>query len=283
MRFRTVFISDIHLGTRWCKAKYLSSFLSSLDCEKLYLVGDIIDGWKLKRRAKWPQSHNKVIRKLLKMSKNTPITYVTGNHDEFMDEFDEYRFGKIEICKRAFHTSVDGRQFLVVHGDEYDVVVKYNHWLAVLGDLAYDMALWINSAFNGLRGILGLDYWSLSLYLKHKVKDAVKYIGAYEDYLIRAAQKNRVDGIICGHIHRPALKKVGNISYFNTGDWVESCSALVEHYDGSFEIIRWFGLEKEGIPVVTSYGELAFRQAGEREQLSHIPGVAPEEIRTPVP
>ena len=270
MKFRSVFISDTHLGSRWCKAKYLSSFLSSIQCEELYLVGDIIDGWKLKRRSKWPQSHNKVIQKLLKMSKNTEITYISGNHDEFMDEFDQYSFGHINICKKAFYTSLDGRKFLVVHGDEYDIVVKYNRWLSTLGDYAYDVALWVNCGLNRLRSILGREYWSLSQYMKHKVKDAVKYIGTYEYYLLKTADKNGVDGIICGHIHRPALRKVGNISYFNTGDWVETCSALVEHMDGTFEVIRWFGPEKQGIPIITADGEMAHRQRGTLEpQVRH--------------
>lgn len=262
MQFRAVFISDVHLGTRWCKVKYLSSFLSCIECDELYLVGDIIDGWHIRRKGKWPQSHNKIVRKLLKMSRDTKITYVTGNHDEFMDEFDQYNFGRIAVCRKAFYTSSDGRKFLVVHGDEYDIVVKYNKWLVTLGDYAYDVALWVNAGVNRVRSVIGKDYWSLSQNLKHRVKDAVKYIGAYETCLLKAAGKNGVDGIICGHIHRPAMRRIGNISYFNTGDWVETCSALVENMDGTFEIIRWYGTEIERIPIVTSDGELVFRKEG---------------------
>ena len=265
MKFRSVFISDTHLGTRWCKAKFLSSFLSSIQCEQLYLVGDIIDGWKIRKKGKWPQSHNKIIRKLLKMSKKTDIKYITGNHDEFMDEFDQYRFGNIQICRQAFHNSADDRNFLVVHGDEYDIIMKYNAWLAHIGDFAYDLALWMNSALNIFRSLLGFDYWSLSMFLKHSVKDAVKFIGTYEGHLIKAAEKHGVDGIICGHIHKPGLRKVGEITYCNTGDWVESCSALVEHFDGSFEVIRWYGEEREGLPAITPKGDLIYRRPGEFE------------------
>lgn len=237
--FRTLFLSDLHLGTHWCKAKDLARFLSLVSCDTLYLVGDIVDGWKLRKRSRWPQSHNKVIRKLLKMSKDTRICYITGNHDDFLDEFDGYRFGHIEICRRALHETIDGRKFAVIHGDELDMVVKYKRWIARLGDVAYDAALWLNAGLNAVRSSLGLEYWSLSSYLKHKVKDAVNFISDFEDALITEAARSGTSGIICGHIHRPDLRTIGAITYANCGDWVESCSALVEHTDGRLEILWW--------------------------------------------
>ncbi|WP_026368048.1 UDP-2,3-diacylglucosamine diphosphatase [Aminiphilus circumscriptus] len=257
-QFRSIFISDMHLGCRWCQAKLLASFLSSVECENLFLVGDIIDGWKLKRRSSWPQSHNKVLRKILKMSKKTRICYIPGNHDEFLDEFDGYHFGHIEIARSAKHVTADGRRFLVIHGDEFDLVVKYKRWLAVLGDLAYEICLQLNSWLNSLRSLLGLGYWSFSEYLKHKVKDAVNFIGDFENALLHRARTSGVDGIICGHIHRPAIRQVENITYANCGDWVESCSALVEHPDGTLEILRWKDMVSR-IPFVTTEGEMVFR------------------------
>lgn len=240
LKYRAVFLSDFHLGTRWCKAKYLTSFLASIECEKLYLVGDIIDGWKLKRRPGWPNSHNSVVRKVLKFSKKTPVTYIPGNHDEFMNEFDGYSFGGVKVCKKAIHIGLDGRKYLVVHGHEYDVVMLYSRWLAWLGDRAYDISLHLNSALNGIRSLFGFGYWSLSDFLKRKVKDAVKFIGRYEECIARSARKNGVEGIICGHIHNPAIKNFSGVNYLNCGDWVENCSALVENLDGTMEIVRWF-------------------------------------------
>jgi UDP-2,3-diacylglucosamine pyrophosphatase LpxH len=237
--YRTVFLSDIHLGTRWCRAKELTSFLASFRCERLYLVGDVIDGWKLRKRPRWPRSHNEVVRWLLKMSKRTDIVYIPGNHDTFMDEFDGYRFGGISVRKEAVHTGADGRSFLVVHGDEFDVVVRCRKWLTRLGDRAYDVALWANAFLNAVRSPLGLGYWSLSGFLKRKVKDAVMYVGHFEDFLVRSARKRGVDGVICGHIHHPVIRNIRGLAYANCGDWIDSCSALVEHFDGAMEIVRW--------------------------------------------
>lgn len=241
MTYKTVFISDVHLGTRWSKADELASFLSSIRCEKLFLVGDILDGWKMRNSLRWPQSHNRVLRKILKMAKRSNVSYITGNHDEFIDEFDGYDFGGIKVCKRSVHTTADNRRFMVIHGDEFDVIVKYRKWLAFLGDSAYSLALWLNEMLTWVRSSLGLPYWSLSQYLKHKVKDAVAFVGDFEETLLSEAKKGGHDGIICGHIHRPAIRHLEDVVYCNTGDWVESCSALVEHGDGTLEVIRWDG------------------------------------------
>ncbi len=238
-RFRTVFLSDLHLGNHWCRARDLAQFLSLFSCETLYLVGDIVDGWKLRQRSRWPQSHNKVVRKLLKISRDTRICYITGNHDDFLDEFDGYHFGNIEICRQALHRTADGRRFSVLHGDEFDTVVKYHRWVARLGDLAYDAAMGVNAGLNALRSWIGMEYWSLSDYLKHKVKDMVSVLSDFESAVLKETTRAGTSGIICGHIHHPALRSLRSITYANCGDWVESCSALVEHLDGQLEILRW--------------------------------------------
>ncbi|HPD98280.1 MAG TPA: UDP-2,3-diacylglucosamine diphosphatase [Synergistales bacterium] len=241
MVYRSVFISDVHLGTRWSKAEELASFLSSIRCEKLYLVGDIIDGWKLRNNPRWPQSHNRVIRKILKMAKRSEVFYITGNHDEFVDEFEGYDFGGIRICKKTSHITADNRRFMVIHGDEFDVVVKYRKWLAFLGDTAYTFALYLNDILTWIRSRLGLPYWSLSQYLKHRVKDAVAFVGDFEETLLAETRKGNHHGVICGHIHRPTIRNIEDTVYCNSGDWVESCSALVEHADGTLEVVRWDG------------------------------------------
>lgn len=239
MKYRAVFLSDVHLGTKWCRAKGLSSFLSGIECEKFYLVGDIIDGWKLKRKPGWPHSHNAVIRKILKLSKKADVQYIVGNHDEFLSEFDGYSFGGVTICRRARHKGLDGREYLVVHGHEYDGAAFSNTRLAHLGDRAYDLSLSLNLWLDRIRSLLGLGYWSLSDFLKRKVKDAVKYIGHYELCVLRSVRESGADGIICGHIHSPAIRELQGIRYLNCGDWVENCTALVENLDGTMEILRW--------------------------------------------
>lgn len=237
--FRSVFLSDLHLGNHWCQARNLAQFLSLISCETLYLVGDIVDGWKLRQRSRWPQSHNKVVRKLLKISRDTRICYITGNHDDFLDEFDGYHFGNIEICRRALHRNADGRRFSVLHGDEFDTVVKYHRWIARLGDLAYDAALGVNAGLNAVRSWIGMEYWSLSGYLKHRVKDAVNVVSDFENSVVKETVRAETNGVICGHIHHAALRTLRSITYANCGDWVESCSALVEHFDGRLEILHW--------------------------------------------
>jgi UDP-2,3-diacylglucosamine pyrophosphatase LpxH len=238
--YRSIWISDVHLGTRGCKAGYLLEFLRTTECEFMYLVGDMIDGWRLKRGWFWPQAHNDVVQKLLrKARKGTRVIYVPGNHDEFARDYVGNSFGAIEVVEHAIHHTADGRRLLVVHGDQFDGVVRYARWLAILGDHAYTLALVLNHWLNAARRVLGYPYWSLSAYLKHRVKNAVRYIGDYEAAVVEAARARGVDGVVCGHIHHAELRDDGGCVYANCGDWVESCSALVEHTDGRLEVIHW--------------------------------------------
>lgn len=245
-RFQTIWISDVHLGTRGCNAEILLNFLRACHCESLYLVGDIVDGWRLKRAWYWPQTHNDVVQKLLrKARKGTRVIYVPGNHDEFIRDYVGNPFGVIEVVDEAIHHTVDGRRLLVMHGDALDGVMRYARWLAVLGDQAYTLALALNRWFNMTRRRLGYPYWSLSGYLKHKVKNAVKYIGDYEAAVVNAARARHVDGVVCGHIHHAELCYDGDFVYGNCGDWVESCTALVEHLDGRLEILHWAEMTRQ--------------------------------------
>lgn len=239
-RYRSIWISDIHLGTRGCQAEMLLDFLRHTESEYLYLVGDIIDGWRMKRAWYWRQAHNDVIQKLLrKARKGTRVIYVPGNHDENFRDFTTYRFGRVAVVEEATHRLADGRKFLVIHGDRFDGVVKYAKWLAFLGDSAYNAALMLNLWFNLVRRRLGFPYWSLSAWLKHKVKNAVEYVSCFEDAVVAEAAKRGYDGVVCGHIHTAAIKQVGRLTYCNDGDWVESCTALVEDSDGNLELIEW--------------------------------------------
>ena len=238
--YKTIFISDIHLGSKACQAELLLDFLKHNDSEKLYLVGDIVDGWRLKRKWYWPQSHNDVVQKILrKARKGTEIIYVPGNHDEGLRRYIGTHFGGIEVRPTDIYEAVNGDKYLVLHGDSFDNVMLYARWLASIGDHAYDLVLRLNTVFNGLRRLMGLRYWSLSSYLKIKVKNAVQFISEFERVLANEAQKAGVQGVICGHIHHAEMRQYGDIIYMNDGDWVESCSALVEHFDGTWEIIFW--------------------------------------------
>jgi len=239
-RFRTIFLSDIHLGTRGCQADILLDFLKHTESDQLYLVGDIIDGWRLKRSWYWAQSHNDVVQKVLrKARKGTRVFYVPGNHDEAARDYVGLHFGGVAVLMEAIHTTADGRRFLVLHGDAFDGIVKYAKWLAHLGDWAYNVALTLNTWFNRLRRRLGYSYWSLSAYLKHKVKNAVDYISRFEEAVAEEARRHHVDGVICGHIHHAEIRDIDGTTYCNDGDWVESCTALVEHLDGRLEILHW--------------------------------------------
>jgi len=239
-RFRTVFISDIHLGTRGCKADYLLDFIRHTDCETMYLVGDIVDGWRLKRTWYWPQAHNDVVQKLLrKVRKGMRLIYVPGNHDEFLRDYLGSHFGGVEVTKETIHETADGKRLLVIHGDEFDGVVKYARWLALLGDWAYVTMLQVNTWFNYLRRKLGFGYWSLSAYLKHRVKNAVQFVSNFEEAVVAEAKRQGVDGVVCGHIHTAEMRMIDGVLYINDGDWVESCTALVEHMDGRLEILPW--------------------------------------------
>ena len=243
LTFKTIFVSDIHLGTRGCKAAFFLDFLKHTESDQLYLVGDIIDGWRLKKNWFWTQAHNDVVQKVLrKARKGTDVIYVPGNHDAFARDFLDQAFGEIKVRRDAVHTAIDGRRLLVVHGDEFDGVMMHARWLAVLGDTAYTFALWLNNWFNSARRRVGLPYWSLSKYLKHKVKNAVSFIANYEQVMARMAKERGADGVICGHIHHAEMRDIDGISYFNDGDWVESCTALVEHFDGRWEILAWADL-----------------------------------------
>ena len=239
-QYRSIFLSDLHLGTRNSQAELLLDFLKYNDAEHIYLVGDIIDGWQIKRGWYWPQSHNDVLQKILrKARKGVKVTYIPGNHDEFAREYCGMFFGGIEVVERAIHTTADNKKFLVIHGDQFDIVVCNARWLAYLGDWAYEWAIFINTYYNYLRRLLGAGYWSFSAWAKMKVKNAVKFIGDFENLLASEAKKNQLDGVVCGHIHHPTIKQFDNVQYINIGDFVESCTAIAEHEDGRFEIIHW--------------------------------------------
>ncbi len=240
VRVRTVWISDLHLGTPGCKAQALLHFLKTVECDTLYLVGDIIDGWQLRRQWYWPQAHNDVVQKLLrKARKGTRVVFVPGNHDEFARKYLALNFGGVEVVGEAIHTTADGRRLWITHGDHFDGVIQVAKWLAHLGDWAYNRALSLNSALNSLRARMGLPYWSLSRYLKHKVKRALAYVDDFERAVAREARSRGVDGVVCGHIHHAELREVEGVLYANDGDWVESLTALVEHPSGELEILDW--------------------------------------------
>ncbi len=239
--FRTLFISDVHLGTPDSQAQLLIDFLREHEAEKIYLVGDIVDVWRMKRKGLyWPQVHNDVVQKLLRRSRaGAAIVYVPGNHDEGLREFQGVHFGGVIVRDRDIHVTADGRRLLVTHGDQFDLVVMHARWLAHLGDWAYSAAMWSNKWLNRGRRLAGLDYWSFSRWAKLKVKQAVNYIGDFETVLAEEARREQVDGIVCGHIHHAAIRTISDIVYLNTGDWVESCTAIVEHGDGRLELIDW--------------------------------------------
>ncbi len=239
-RFRSVWISDIHLGTRGCNAALLIDFFDHVDCDTMYLVGDIIDGWQLKKRHYWPAEHNDIIWRVLKRARRgTRVIYIPGNHDEMMRPFCGLDFGGVAIERDAIHITADGRRLLVLHGDEFDAVMLAHRWLAVVGDTAYTLLLRLNTAINRLRARMGLPYWSLSMIAKHRVKNAVQFISQYEDIVANAAKAHGADGVVCGHIHSAEHRMISGVDYYNDGDWVEGCTALVEHADGRMEILHW--------------------------------------------
>lgn len=240
MRYRTVWISDIHLGTRGCNADLLIDFLDHVDSDTLYLVGDIIDGWRLKKKFYWPDSHNDIIWRILKRAKRgTRIIFIPGNHDEMFRQFTGLNFGGVEIRRSAIHETADQRRLLVLHGDEFDTVMLAHRWLAFVGDTAYTLLMRLNWLVNKARRKMGLPYWSLSRMAKHKVKNAVEFIGRFEELVSRAAENRGVDGVVCGHIHTAEMREIKGIQYYNDGDWVEGCTALVEADDGTMEILHW--------------------------------------------
>jgi len=240
LRYRTVWISDIHLGTSGCNAVLLLQVLRSIECDTLYLVGDIVDGWRLRTGWFWPDAHNEVVRRILKMAhKGTQVIYVAGNHDEMLRDYAGMHFGGIDIVNEAIHETADGRHLLVTHGDMFDGVVLYARWLAFLGDKAYELLLKANVGFNWVRKKLGMPYWSLSAYLKRRVKNAVQFVCSFEEAVAHQAEQRQLDGVVCGHIHCAEIRMIGDVTYYNDGDWVESCTALVEDANGVMSIVDW--------------------------------------------
>ncbi len=237
---RSIWVSDTHLGSKGCKAEFLVDFLKHHQCETLYLVGDIIDGWRMQKSVYWPQAHSNVIRRILTLSKRgTRVVYVTGNHDEFLRKYSDSTFGNIELVDRAIHKTPTGKEYLVIHGDEFDIVVRYHKWIAILGDVAYNLLLALNRWYNNIRLKLGYGYWSLSAYIKQRVKQAVSFIGGYEQALADECKRSGFDGVICGHIHHAEIREIDGVMYHNCGDWVESCTALIEHASGDIELVDW--------------------------------------------
>ena len=238
--YRAIWISDVHLGTPGCQAKFLLDFLKHNESDTLYLVGDIIDGWRLKKSIYWPQSHNDVVQKILrKARKGTEVVYVPGNHDESIRQFLGLSFGEIKVVPEAIHTTADGRKLWITHGDLFDGVMQYAKWLAYVGDNLYSLILYFNRYLNLLRVRMGMQYWSLSQYLKHQVKNAVSYIADFEMIMAREARLRGCQGVVCGHIHKAEIRMIDNLLYCNDGDWVESLTALVETHEGELKIMHW--------------------------------------------
>jgi UDP-2,3-diacylglucosamine pyrophosphatase LpxH len=239
-RYRSLFLSDLHLGAKAAQAGLLLDFLRHNDAETIYLVGDIVDGWKLRKGWHWPQAHNDVVQKLLrKARKGARVIYVPGNHDEFARDYTGLTFGGVDVVDQIVIETAAGKKMLVIHGDQFDIVVRNARWLAHLGDWAYDIAIAANTWFNRARRLFGVGYWSLSAWAKYKVKNAVNFIGDYEHALADEARRRGVDGVICGHIHHATIKTIDGVLYVNTGDFVESCTAVAEHDDGALEILYW--------------------------------------------
>ena len=244
---RTIFISDVHLGTKGCKAELLNSFLKAHRCENLFLVGDIIDGWRISStKWYWPSAHNRVVRQILRKSEKekTNVFYVVGNHDEFLREYiaeHNFEMGNIKVVNEFRHETAKGENLWVIHGDAYDGIRRNHRWVALAGDAGYNFLLWSNRWFNGIRRAFNLPYWSLSKAIKHKVKKAVSYIFEYENTVARETAKRKLDGVVCGHIHHAEMKTINGIRYYNCGDWVESCTAIVEDMAGNLDIVTWTG------------------------------------------
>ena len=239
-QYQTIFLSDLHLGSKSAQAELLLDFLKHNHAHKIYLVGDIVDGWQLKKGWYWPQAHNDVVQKILRAArKGSRVIYIPGNHDEFARDYAGLTFGGIEVASEFIHETVNGRKYLIMHGDQFDIVVCNARWLALLGDWAYQLAIVANTWFNKLRKMYGVGYWSLSAWAKMKVKNAVNFIGDFEKTLAAEARRRGFDGVICGHIHHAIIREIDGIDYLNTGDFVESCTAIVEHKDGRLEILYW--------------------------------------------
>lgn len=238
--YRTVWISDVHLGTRGCNAEMLIDFLDHVDSDTMYLVGDIIDGWRLKKKFYWPAAHNDVIWRLMKRARRgTRMVYIPGNHDEMFRQFAGLDFGGIQIRRKALHETADGRRLLILHGDEFDAITLSHRWLAHVGDVAYTALMQLNRYVSAVRRRFGMPYWSLSKHAKAKVKNAVNFISNFEEVVAHSAGVRGVDGVVCGHIHTAEMRDIAGVAYYNDGDWVEGCTALVEHHDGRMELLHW--------------------------------------------
>ena len=249
-KVRAIFVSDIHLGTRGCKAEQLLEFLRHYESDYLYLVGDIVDFWAMKRSIHWSPAQNTVIQKVLRRArKGCRVIFVPGNHDEALREYSGIAFGDIELINEIEHTTADGRRFVLLHGDEFDQVTRYHKWVAVIGDIAYNLLVWLNTYLSRVRRRMGRPgYWSLAGYAKRKVKSAISFIFDFEESVIHAVRERGVDGVICGHIHWASIKDIDGLTYINCGDWVDSCTGIVEHTDGRLELIEWLG-HQEAIPA----------------------------------
>jgi UDP-2,3-diacylglucosamine pyrophosphatase LpxH len=278
--YRSIFVSDVHLGTKDCQADKLNNFLKHNSCDTLYLVGDIIDAWRIQQNKwRWKQSHTNVVRRVLGHAKRgTRVVFIAGNHDEFLRPMIPYgfSFGLIEIHNQVEHIGADGKHYLVVHGDLFDGITRLAPWIAFLGDKAYDFVLGLNNKFNWIRRRLGFGYFSLSKYLKYKVKKAVDFVFKFEENLANYCKKRGFDGVICGHIHHAEIKEINGVAYMNDGDWVESCTALVEHWDGHWEIITWTR-EKDDVDTDTNSGSREQSSGRARKNRTGIQG--PDQLR----
>ena len=261
LRYRSIFISDVHLGYKGCRADSLSHFLKSVKCDYLYLVGDIVDVWSMKKSLFWPQEHNNVLRILLGKSKRgTKIIFIPGNHDEMFRDYDGHSFGNLHIHNQYVHTTADGQRLLLLHGDEFDSAVACSKLLAYIGTVIYDSMLWITVYINRYRRLFGWPHWSLATFVKTRLKNAMNYIESFESAAIHEAKCQGVDGVVCGHIHHASSKKIGNFYYYNTGDWVEGSTALVENHNGKIELMHWNELAKQ-IKSVPSSGNSSTQKA----------------------
>jgi UDP-2,3-diacylglucosamine pyrophosphatase LpxH len=246
LQYKSIWISDIHLGTRGCQADMVLEFIKYTRSENLYLVGDIVDGWALKNRWYWPQQHNDVIQKILRKARHgTRVFYIAGNHDEILRKFIPINLGNVEILNQLIYEALNGKKYWVIHGDQFDGIIRYAKWLSILGSFAYEALIAFNRYLNYFRRRFGKEYWSLSKYIKFKVKNAVKFISEFESLVVSSAKQKNTQGVICGHIHHPAIENMKDIEYKNCGDWVENCTALVEHFNGNFELIHWLDKRKE--------------------------------------
>ncbi len=250
-KYRSIFLSDIHLGTRGCQAERLLDFLREHESEKLFLVGDIIDFWAMNRTIHWSPLQNTLVQKVLRRARHgDQVVLIPGNHDEALREYVDTSFGDIQVVREVIHTAADGRRYLVLHGDEFDQVTRHHRWVAVLGDIAYNFLVRLNAWLSWLRRTLRIPgYWSLAGYAKRRIKSAVSFIYDFEDSVIHAVRERGLDGVICGHIHSAAIREVGGLTYINCGDWVDSCTAIVEHADGRMELIAWGAVKPVGLTL----------------------------------